>query len=207
MGIGTLRLMSTDAINRRVIEIRQLQEDFFNAEFRTGDEAWGRLDSELADIERELASREGQEYPHPIVWPGGKWIGTGDPVLLVKDTNSLLLYRVGHAQVTSIVFRLVFLSRTMSLSERDITGHQLFPRGLRVYGAYEIRNSTWVPQVRASSLLEYDLKTHRITPRQLKHYMYCFKDDTIEIISSEPTIGYVGRNTIEVLSQHFSQSL
>jgi hypothetical protein len=66
-------------------------------------------------------------------------------------------------------------------NDEAIEGHPLAPRGLRPYGAYEIKRSSWIRSLE---------EMNRIHPRHssamffhLRHFVLTFKDSTFECVA------------------------
>ena len=67
-----------------------------------------------------------------------------------------------------------------SPNDEAFSGHPLAERGLKAYGCYEIKNSSWVRNLE---------KLNRVHPNHskslfddLKHYIFSFHDTTLEIV-------------------------
>ena len=68
-----------------------------------------------------------------------------------------------------------------SRDDEALHGHPLYDRGLRRYGAYELRHSSWVRALE---------RMNRVHPRhsperfaRLRHYVFTFHDSTFECVA------------------------
>lgn len=111
--------------------------------------------------------------------------GAPMPQILANDNNLLLAYEMapGGEEYAIVKFILPHAHYFGSPNDETIRGHPLAERGLRPYGVFEIRNSSW------TRALE---QMNRVHPRHnasrfptLRHFVFTFHDNTFECVAND----------------------
>jgi hypothetical protein len=68
-------------------------------------------------------------------------------------------------------------------NDESFNGHPLYKKGLKPYGVYEIKNSSWIRYFEKMNFVNpYHRSEHF---RQLKHFIFSFHDTTLEVIAEK----------------------
>lgn len=144
---------------------------------------------EVAVAERSLAAAKGEEHavPYDIGWVPEAAVS--EPVLLQTEYSVFLTFSAfshslhgGRADVGYGIVEFDSCSLTMFGYPNDeaITGHPLYEKGLRAYGIYEVRNSSWVKLKTEQNRIAFP-NTPDSTQR---HFIFTFHDSSFECIAS-----------------------
>ena len=113
------------------------------------------------------------EYRVRGVWPGQ--MGAGGRMILPEDVPD------GYDPVAFVEFDRTRAHFLGSPNDEAIAGLPLAARGLRPYGIYEIRNSSWIRSLE---------KMNRVHPMhspagfsRLQHFIFTFHDSTFECVA------------------------
>src|SRR5215813_12554762 len=110
--------------------------------------------------------------------------GAPVPLLLANDADLVLAYRLEPMaeEVAIVKFEGVAAHYFGPPNDEALSGHPLYRRGLRQYGIYEVKSSSWV------RVLE---RMNRVHPghRQgmfglYRHFIFTFHDTTFECVAN-----------------------
>jgi hypothetical protein len=115
---------------------------------------------------------------------------------LVEDTLSdwdgsstrIVTPATGNEQISLIEFRRSHSFMFGSPNDEAFAGHPLASRGLHPYGAFQIKNSSWIRQLESMNSIHPYHKPERYM--RLNHYIFAFHDSTFECVAE----GYVASN-------------
>ena len=67
-------------------------------------------------------------------------------------------------------------------NDEAFSGHPLAQRGLRPYGVFEIKNSSWIRKLEKMNAVHPYHETHRFMENK-KHFVFSFHDTTFECVA------------------------
>ena len=125
--------------------------------------------------------------------------GAPMPIVLADDQRLLLAYLVQERElwqgppapvsgsehfaepVALVEFLLPRVHLFGSPNDEALRGHPLHQRGLRPYGAYEVRDSSWVRALKGMNSVHSSHDPDRFA--RLRHYVFTFHDSTFECVA------------------------
>jgi len=125
-------------------------------------------------------------------------VGAPLPVVVSNDYKAILAYlrepvgdwdgttvqMVGPESVEPaaiIEFKLCYVYTFGSPNDEVFDSHPLYKRGLSPYGAYEIKNSSWIRQLERMNSVHPRHDPERFWRRH--HYIFAFHDSTFECVA------------------------
>lgn len=139
--------------------------------------------NEVLQLERLVAERHGA--PHAVEWSVPDiWQGmTLDFLVIGGQLSCCVLFetRPKSNQFNVLEFKMVAGYKLTDVNDEIIEAHPLAGRGLTAYGAFIVRNSPWLLEVKTinKSHPQYDSKNWQ----NIQHYMLCFKDRLFETLA------------------------
>ena len=142
----------------------------------------------VASAQRALAAAKGEEYAIPYDIGFVPEAAVSEPVLLQTDYATIITFsamrpmpdgRRENAGYGIVELDLCSLTKFGYPNDEALSGHPLYERGLRGYGVYEVRNSSWVRLQTEQNRVAFP-KTPDSTQR---HFIFAFHDSTFECIA------------------------
>ncbi|MPZ32846.1 MAG: hypothetical protein GEV13_17940 [Rhodospirillales bacterium] len=109
--------------------------------------------------------------------------GAPVPLLLAEDSELVLAYLTSSSsdEVAIVEFDLVAAHYFGPPNDEALSGHPLYKKGLRAYGAYEVKNSSWI---RALERMNRVHPNHRPTMYSRdRHFIFAFHDTAFECVA------------------------
>lgn len=107
-----------------------------------------------------------------VQMPNPGWDGTSARVVYPDSTEDL---------VAVVQFELPRATYFGAPNDEAFKGHPLASRGLRPYGAYEVRDSSWVRTLERMNSVHPSHSAAMF--RSLRHYVFAFHDSTFECVA------------------------
>jgi hypothetical protein len=83
-------------------------------------------------------------------------------------------------------------------NDEAFNGHPLYKKGLKPYGVYEIKNSTWIGYFeKMNSVHPYHKKEYF---ERYKHFIFSFHDTTLEVIAEHYEIETINGSIKKAIS-------
>jgi len=142
-----------------------------------------RLTREILELERAIAKNEGGTYLDEIDIPVERDGFQDCPFVIADCFNCFLVLKTKSKQLALLAFQGVSGYRVLALGDDDAEEHPLAGKGLRPYGIFEVKNSTWSNEMNAirDKCDMYHESTRRITASH--HYFIYFKARTFEVLA------------------------
>lgn len=160
------------------------------------------LKKEILSLQREIGLSQGVEVAMPYDWPANWAFSCYEfPVMLCNGLDTMLVYdclteaskdrsvkpdsesrRNRRANPVALVTFLHCRSARLGTpNDEVIAGHPLYGRGITVGGAYLVRNSRWIEELRRINSVhsQYDPGSWD----RLNHYLLFFKERTFECVA------------------------
>jgi hypothetical protein len=122
----------------------------------------------------------------PLVEPKRPAAGAPDPFVAANETTVVLGYLPTSSATEDPPYALVRFDRVHAHylgapNDEAFEGHPLAKRGLSAYGAYEVRNSSWIRSLERMNQVHprHDAAAFRL----LRHFVVCFHDSTFECVA------------------------
>lgn len=114
------------------------------------------------------------------------------PVVLAKDGSVILSYIAGRSLTVMITFPFCAQHLFGMPGEKTLNLHPLAGRGLEPYGAYEVKDSSWVKAVKA-----------RYSGETRKHFVFTFRDTVFECVAVDLGVELIREDddTIKLMSR------
>ncbi len=179
----------------------------------------------LLELERAVALERGEECALPC--PGvPQWdIGAPLPHVLSNGITTYLVYRVrvpdpawdgsyataiDPADARPSLIALLTFPRCTSVklgapNDEVISGHPLYGRGLRAYGAHLVRNSRWIAELQRNNAVHPQYRPESWSKEN--HYLFCFHDEVFECIDSAFQVEQLTTTYADVVAQASSRML
>jgi len=156
---------------------------------------YDRLHAQMLQWERELAMLRFEQAAIPIDWPDSvKWSnasrvqgffgGAELPVVFFYDCL-LFSYKLAERrfedQVVAVTIQGACAMKIGGPSDSVIEGHPLFGRGLEIYGAFKVENSTWKSEIDEMHMVDYYYDPKEIG--RLNHFMWLFHKAQVEVLA------------------------
>jgi hypothetical protein len=123
--------------------------------------------------------------------------GAPMPMILANDVGVVLAYEMAPSGEQYAVVKFI-RPRAHYLGPPDdetAQGHPLAERGLRPYGIYEIRNSSWIRTLEQTNRVHRNHNARRFDV--LKHFIFTFHDNTFECVAEGAILAASTPNDIE----------
>jgi hypothetical protein len=129
----------------------------------------------------------------------GHSAGAPMPQILANDVGLVLAYELApdgeqYAIVKFIRPRAHYFG---SPSDETITGHPLWELGLRPYGVFEVRNSSWIRALERMNGVHPNHDPSRFTA--LRHFVFTFHDKTFECVANGAVLVAKFTNEVETI--------
>jgi hypothetical protein len=106
--------------------------------------------------------------------------GAPAPLLVQNEDRAALIFEGARLGGPVLVeFGGCFLTRFGYPNDEALAGHQLYSRGLRSHGAFEVMDSSWLVETSARNAVRFP--TAKL-PR-LRHFVITFHDSTFECLA------------------------
>lgn len=114
------------------------------------------------------------------------------PVVLAKDGSVILSYVAGRELTVMATFPFCAEHLFGMPGAKTLGLHPLAERGLAPYGAFEVRDSSWVRQVKA-----------RYSGETRKHFVFTFRDTVFECVAVDMGVELIREDddTIKLMSR------
>ena len=123
------------------------------------------------------------------------------PQILANDDNLVLAYEVApsgeeYAIVKFIRPRAHYFG---SPSDETMSGHPLAERGLRPYGVFEVRNSSWIRALEQMNRVHPNHNASRFGA--LRHFVFTFHDNMFECVAHGTVLAAKFSNEVETVKK------
>ncbi len=115
-------------------------------------------------------------------------VGAPEPIVLCNEFKILLAYDVHYTWPTTLREPVALIEFALYESlmfgmpnDEALNGHPLYSRGLHRYGAFQIKNSSWIRQLEKMNSIHpyHDPESFK----RYKHYIFAFHDSTFECVA------------------------
>lgn len=162
--------------------------------------------------------------------PGVQWdIGAPLPVLIASEDRTFLVFYLRDVDpdwdgtyvhvrdpvkdtdqsMAVLEFRGCHSAKLGDPNDEVIHGHRLWGRGLKPYGAFLVRNSTWVAELRRINEVHESYRDPKVLRgesyftlppwERMNHYLFAFHDSTFECVAESFTVRTISSSMPEVL--------
>jgi hypothetical protein len=104
--------------------------------------------------------------------PDPAWDGTWTEIVSPESPDAL---------IALVAFPVYYASSFGPPNDDALSGHPLYPRGLRPYGAYEVLRSTWIRRLERMNAVHPQHRPERYASR--RHFVFTFHDSTFECVA------------------------
>jgi hypothetical protein len=127
-------------------------------------------------------------------------VGAPTPIVIATETGAAIAYYLSDTfdgipasltgqdsedePVAIIVFRDCYAQMFGPPNDEAFSGHPLFGRGLRPYGAYEVEDSSWLRCLERMNAVQPGHSRSRFVDEK-KHFVFAFHDSTFECIAKD----------------------
>ena len=152
-------------------------------------ELW-RLAMYAVDSRDEVLSFEGVPGHSP---------GAPMPQILANDDSLLLAYEMAPSGEEYAIVRFIRPRAHYfgSPGDETMSGHPLAERGLRPYGVFEVRNSSWIRALEQMNRVHPDHNASRFAA--LRHFVFTFHDNTFECVANGAVLAAKFSNEVETV--------
>ena len=165
-----------DALNRELASLLSQR--------RLGPE-YGAIHDEALRLERILAEERGE--PYAAVFPlGDVWEGmlAYSPTVAGNAFSCTVVFETKKRTAYAVVsFLRIAGYKLTDISDEIIEGHALIGKGLKAYGSFVVKNSSWLRELQSVDAVHPQHDPERW--RKSQHYLLCFKDRMFEAIAQE----------------------
>jgi hypothetical protein len=123
--------------------------------------------------------------------------GAPMPQLLANDVSLVLAYEMAPSGQECAVVKFVFPYAHYFGPPNDEAprGHPLAQRGLKPYGIFEVRNSSWIGALERINKVNARHSARRF--EALRHFIFTFHDKTFECVANEAVLAATVPNETE----------
>ena len=115
--------------------------------------------------------------------------GAPNPIIIANDYKFNLMYYLpdeyNNKNLIIKVVKFVFQNRRIikfgSPNEVSLNGHRYYHLGLEAYGIFDVKESEWIEELKTTS--QFHPRFNEDSYNNLKHYIFCFHDSTLECIA------------------------
>lgn len=124
-------------------------------------------------------------------------IGAPTPFIISDEHRVVLAYYLEMPEpdavsepVAMVRFATCYAHMSGPPNDEAFSGHPLAPRGVRPYGAFEVRHSSWIRRLERMNSVHPHHKPDRFWSR--RHFIFAFHDTTFECVADgfDLTIGH-----------------
>ena len=121
------------------------------------------------------------------------------PQILANDVGPVLAYEVapGGEQYAIVKFIGPRAHYFGSPSDETIRGHPLWELGLRPYGVFEVRKSSWIRALERMNRVHPNHNPSRFAA--LRHFVFTFHDNTFECVANGAVLAAKFTNKVETV--------
>lgn len=123
--------------------------------------------------------------------------GAPKPLLLANDNCLVLAYETAPdgEQYAILKFAVPYAHYFGPPNDEASRGHPLAQRGLRPYGIFEIRNSSWIRAFERMNRVHvhHDARTFEA----FRHFVFTFHDKTFECVAHGMALAAIAPNEVE----------
>jgi len=111
-------------------------------------------------------------------------VGAPVPLLLADDGELVLAYLLESEtdEVAIVEFERIRAHYFGPPNDEALSGHPLYKKGLRFYGVYEVRNSSWVRALERMNRVHPNHRPGMFS--DYRHFIFTFHDTTLECIAT-----------------------
>jgi hypothetical protein len=123
--------------------------------------------------------------------------GAPEPQLLANDYSLVLAYETAPSgeEYAIVKFAHPHAHYFGSPNDEALSGHPLAKRGLRAYGIFEIRNSSWIRAMERMNRVHVHHDARRFDA--LRHFVFTFHDTTFECVANGVSLAATVPNEAE----------
>jgi hypothetical protein len=131
-------------------------------------------------------------------------VGAPRPIVLSDDYKLLLtycvqgLYHPAKGCIALVEFKMKRIFSFGSPNDEAISGHGLYALGLMPYGAYEVKESSWITSLEKMNSVHPMHRPERF--EKLRHFIFAFHDSTFECVAEGFDVFRVSGSTKDVLA-------
>jgi hypothetical protein len=138
----------------------------------------------LLALERSTAAEIGLPYAEPADL-GVKWDAGAPMPVLISGLRTFVAFHLIDSEddygIGVVEFKKVISVQMSSAGDEVIQGHPLWGSGLEPYQAHEIRNSTWIRELREVNRIHSAFQDSRLSAA--RHFVLTFHDETLECVA------------------------